>query len=68
MGKAKKHTREQRNPVFPIVTSDVCRICMTPCVTGLNYKAKMDRKGSIGRGVVCKKEIKNNKNKVDKLV
>jgi hypothetical protein len=36
-----------------VVTSDVCKVCKTPCISGLSYLDRMSEPGAVGRGIPC---------------
>lgn len=36
-----------------VVTSDICRVCRTPCARGLRYAEVMSQPGAVGYGVPC---------------
>lgn len=41
---------------YPIVTSDVCKVCTCQCALGISYMKKVNS-GFWGKGVVCKKDV-----------
>lgn len=36
-----------------VVTSDICRVCKTPCTRGMRYAERMNGPGAVGKGVPC---------------
>ncbi|MDQ6420887.1 hypothetical protein RB620_15760 [Paenibacillus sp. LHD-117] len=50
----KKQTVSDRKQVnYKLVLSETCRVCKTPCARGMNYLARMQEPGAVGKGVPC---------------
>lgn len=52
--KIKKHASAARPQAqYKFVTSDVCSVCKQQCARGINYMARMERPGAVGKGIPC---------------
>lgn len=51
--KKKQITNDRKQLAYKLVLSDTCAVCKTPCARGMNYLARMQEPGAVGKGIPC---------------
>ncbi|REK76331.1 hypothetical protein [Paenibacillus paeoniae] len=51
--KKKQLPNDRKQLIYKLVLSDTCAVCKTPCARGMNYLARMQEPGAVGKGIPC---------------